>query len=166
MALGYIEELFERIEAPKRERSDYVCGRFVSPRSYDSEDYVKEIKRLNLLIKEIRLDEFEELWRFFSEHPRDEKGKEKRVKLFGKEYVEETRGKILGTITSDNKQFRIWNGLPTGFTSTHVDSCGRNLIFEAYPSSSTIEKLERIIFPRAISGSFYYGIRIYFSCLH
>ncbi|MBS3080501.1 hypothetical protein J4221_03445 [Candidatus Pacearchaeota archaeon] len=163
--MSYIEELFERIKAPTRDGNDYICGRFVSPRPYDSENYVKEIERLNSLIKEIKLNDFKELWGFFSKHPESDEDKEKRFNLFGEEYIEETRGRILGTVTSDNKQLRVWNGLPAGFTPNHVDSCGRNLIFEAYPSISTIEKLEGIIFLRDVSGRLDYDIRIYFSRL-
>ena len=129
-----IDTLIEDLARLKDGRGEFGRGgqiprlRFHYNYSLPDEEPI-ELQRLNQVISYSchHIDKFPSIWDLFISLK--EEDKENQYKLFGKPFIDTTRGNIMGTLTPDEMQFRVWNGVPAYISSRHVDSCGQNLIF-------------------------------------
>ena len=110
------------------------------------------------------LGTFKEFWKFFRSI-KYEGDIESQYKLFGKEFIDRTVRRfvpqsvpLMGTLTPDDTQFRVWDGVPYMVHSDYVDSMGCNLVMGLYSRGTQYHKevihaARDIVFPEEESYS-------------
>ena len=150
-----IDALLDRVEKTRRkgplnvQRTNHILNTLFpsKPTLIFHEETTSEIECLNAMISDrsYHLGEFVELWNLFSSYREDDR--KNQYLIFGKNFIETSRGNIMGTLTADGTQFRVWNGIPANIRANHIDSCGQNLVFGAYGAAKYVKQLPPIIFP-------------------
>lgn len=65
---------------------------------------------------------------------------EEATEVFGEKFLQESRGRVMFSVTGDGQQLRVWHGLCGRINPGHVDSCGQNLLLDVSGDKEIIEK--------------------------
>lgn len=112
---------------------------------FDTEHVKKINAALECVAGQARLNLVKELYTLWCDggaalHGRSglEEQKKEAEATFGEVFTEYGTERKMTTVTADGKQLRVWFGIPGHMVSTHVDSCGRNLLLEVVGQPTTV----------------------------
>ncbi len=88
---------------------------------------------------------FQELWQFLR-HPSKEQI-EAHQAILGKELSKRLTLKLMGTLTPNGKEFRLWDSIPHYLSSEHVDSCGGGYVMDVGGNRNYVAGVKDIICP-------------------
>ena len=106
-----------------------------------------ELQRLAVYLQGAPLEEFGDLWELFKSCKKEDIPRQQQV--FGQDYMARHGGRrLVGTMTPDYGQFRIWDGAPGHMREDHVDSGGLGLVLHCTGPRDFTERVQKITFPQ------------------